>query len=108
MKTFEVSFCYQDRESGNEESTVKVEASSLPGAVAKATRQFVKGLDRKQRFDMNKNGLEIKAGLVGNQKNPSPISGTNTKADIHVLAQAQTTQRRAEVERCGLGFSLSR
>ena len=42
-------------------STVKLDASSLPGAVAKATREFVKGLDRKQRFDMNKNGLELKA-----------------------------------------------
>ncbi|HZP31904.1 MAG TPA: hypothetical protein VFB23_00980 [Candidatus Acidoferrales bacterium] len=41
------------------ESTVTVDASSLPGAVAKAAREFVKGLDRKQRFDMNKNGLEI-------------------------------------------------
>ena len=43
------------------ESTVNVDASSLPGGVAKATREFVKGLDRKQRFDMNKNGLEISA-----------------------------------------------
>jgi hypothetical protein len=38
-----------------------VDASSLPGGVAKATREFVKGLDRKQRFDMNKSGLEIAA-----------------------------------------------
>ena len=60
MKTFEVSFRYQDRESGSEGSTVKLDASSLPGAVAKATREFVKGLDRKQKFDMNKSGLEIK------------------------------------------------
>ena len=37
---------------------------TLPGAVAKATREFVKGLDRKQRFDMNKSGLEIKATSV--------------------------------------------
>jgi hypothetical protein len=44
---------------------VKVEASSLPGAVGKAAREFVKGLDRKQRFDMNKNGLEITAKPVG-------------------------------------------
>ena len=29
------------------ESTVKVDASSLPGAVGKAVREFVKGLDRK-------------------------------------------------------------
>jgi hypothetical protein len=61
MKTFEVSFKYQDRSNADAGSSVKVDASSLPGAVAKATREFVKKLDRKQRFDMNKNGLEIKA-----------------------------------------------
>jgi hypothetical protein len=61
MKTFEVQFRYQDRSEGKVESTVRVEASSLPGAVGKAAREFVKGLDRKQRFDMNKNGLEITA-----------------------------------------------
>ena len=61
MKSFEVHFSYLDRSDTKVESTVKVEASSLPGAVARATREFVKSLDRKQRFDMNKNGLEIKA-----------------------------------------------
>lgn len=61
MKTFEVQFRYRDRKEETVESTVKVEASSLPGAVGKAAREFVKGLDRKQRFDMNKNGLEIVA-----------------------------------------------
>jgi hypothetical protein len=65
MKTFEVQFRYRDRNEGTVESTVKVDASSLPGAVAKAAREFVKGLDRKQRFDMNKNGLEITAKSVG-------------------------------------------
>ena len=65
MKTFEVRFRYQDRTEGTVESTAKVDASSLPGAVAKATREFVKGLDRKKRFDMNKNGLEISARPVG-------------------------------------------
>jgi hypothetical protein len=64
MKTFEVSFRYQDRKAGPEGATVKIDASSLPGAIAKATREFVKGLDRKQRFDVNKNGLEIKAVSV--------------------------------------------
>jgi len=38
----------------------------------------VKALDRKQRFDMNKNGLEIKAVLVGAEKD-SPASD-DTKA----------------------------
>jgi hypothetical protein len=65
MKTFEVQFRFRDRNEATVESTVKVDASSLPGAVAKAAREFVKGLDRKQRFDMNKNGLEIKATSAG-------------------------------------------
>ena len=65
MKSFEVQFRYQDRSEGTVESTVKAEASSLPGAVGKAVREFVKGLDRKQRFDMNKNGLEIVAKSTG-------------------------------------------
>jgi hypothetical protein len=64
MKTFEVSFRYQDRKAGPEGTTVKIDASSLPGAIAKATREFVKGLDRKQRFDINKSGIEIKAKSV--------------------------------------------
>ncbi len=58
MKTFEVQFRYQDRSEGTVES-------SLPGGVGKAVREFVKGLDRKQRFDMNKNGLEITAKSGG-------------------------------------------
>jgi hypothetical protein len=65
MKTFEVRFSYRDRNEETVESTVKVDASNLPGGVAKATREFVKSLDRKQRFDMNKNGLEITAKSTG-------------------------------------------
>lgn len=65
MKTFEVQFRYRDRNEETVESTLTVDASSLPGGVAKATREFVKGLDRKQKFDMNKNGLEITAKSLG-------------------------------------------
>ena len=65
MKSFEVHVRYRDRNDETVQSTVKVDASSLPGGVAKATREFVKGLDRKQRFDMNKNGLEIVAKTGG-------------------------------------------
>jgi len=78
MKTFEVQFRNRDRNEGTAESTVKAEASSLPGAVAKATREFVKGLDRKQRFDMNKKGLEITA----------KPSGTTTEAPASAEAAA--------------------
>jgi hypothetical protein len=80
MKSFEVQFRYQDRTERTVESTVKVEASSLPGAVGKAVREFVKGLDRKQRFDMNKNGLEITAKSVG--------TATETQADKTTEAAA--------------------
>ena len=74
MKTFEVQFRYRDRNENTVESTVKVDASSLPGGVGKATREFVKSLDRKQRFDMNKNGLEITAKTVGASEAPAKAS----------------------------------
>ena len=81
MKTFEVQFRYRDRNEGTVESTVKVEASSLPGAVGKAAREFVKGLDRKQRFDMNKNGLEITAKSAGTTTESQAETSTEASAD---------------------------
>jgi hypothetical protein len=81
MKTFEVQFRFRDRNEATVESTAKVDASSLPGGVAKATRQFVKGLDRKQRFDMNKNGLEITAKPVGTTTEAKAAASTETAAD---------------------------
>jgi hypothetical protein len=79
MKSFEVRLRYQDRNGQTAESTVKVDASSLPGAVAKAAREFVKALDRKQRFDMNKNGLEItarSAGSTGEAQSETPAQAS--------------------------------
>ena len=61
MNTYNVTLKYEDRKVGSEGRTIKVDASSIAGAIGKATRDFVKGLDRKQRFDMNKSGLEIAA-----------------------------------------------
>jgi hypothetical protein len=80
MKTFEVQFRFRDRSEETVESTVTAEASSLPGAVAKATRGFVKGLDRKQRFDMNKNGLEITAKSVGTATEATAKQSADTAA----------------------------
>ena len=54
---------YEDREKRREETTAKVEATTIAGAIAKASREFIKGLDRKQRFDANK-GLQIEAARV--------------------------------------------
>ena len=55
---------------------MKVDASSLPGAVGKAARDFVKKLDRKQRFDMNKNGLEISTKAVETEGAQEAQAGT--------------------------------
>jgi hypothetical protein len=80
MKTFEVQFSYEDRDKGKVESTLKVDASSLPGGVAKATREFVKSLDRKQRFDMNKNGLEITAKSIPATSESQPKTSAESAA----------------------------
>ena len=81
MKTFEVQFRYRDRTDQTVESTARVDASSLPGGVAKATREFVKSLDRKQRFDMNKNGLEITAKPVGTSSEAKAEATSEAAAD---------------------------
>ena len=81
MKTFEVQFRYHDRTDQTVESTARVDASSLPGGVAKATREFVKSLDRKQRFDMNKNGLEITAKPVGASSEAKAAASSEAAAD---------------------------
>ena len=60
MNTYNVTLRYEDRKAGSEGRTIKIDASSIAGAIGKATREFVKSLDRKQRFDMNK-GLKIEA-----------------------------------------------
>jgi hypothetical protein len=60
MNTYNVTLSYEDRSGSNESRTIKVDASNIAGAIGKATREFVKSLDRKQRFDMNK-GLKIEA-----------------------------------------------
>jgi hypothetical protein len=76
-----VQFRYRDRNEETVESKVKVDASNLPGAVAKAAREFVKGLDRKQRFDMNKNGLEITAKSAGTTTESQAETSTEASAD---------------------------
>jgi hypothetical protein len=62
MNTYNVTLSYEDRKGGPESRTIKVEASSIAGAIGKATREFVKSLDRKQRFDMK--GLKVEAVRV--------------------------------------------
>ena len=67
MNTYNVTLSYEDRTGASEGRTIKVDASSIAGAIGKATREFVKSLDRKQRFDMNK-GLKVEAVRVMTEK----------------------------------------
>jgi hypothetical protein len=41
MNTYNVTLSYQDRKGGPEGRTIKVDASSIAGAIEKATREFV-------------------------------------------------------------------
>ena len=59
MKSFSIVFSYTDRASATVEVPVEIGASTLPVGLAKATREFWKGQDRKQRFDILNNGLKI-------------------------------------------------
>jgi hypothetical protein len=82
MNTYNVTLRYEDRKAGSEGRTIKIDASSIAGAIGKATREFVKSLDRKQRFDMNK-GLKIEALRVNTDKasEPEGSSGAHKTAE---------------------------
>ncbi len=77
MNTYNVALSYEDRTGSTAGRTIKVDASSIAGAIGKATREFVKSLDRKQRFDMNK-GLKIEALRVTTEKAESPTAAETT------------------------------
>jgi hypothetical protein len=80
MNAYNVTLKYEDRKIGTEGRTIKVDASSIAGAIGKATREFVKSLDRKQRFDMNK-GLKIEAlRLAGAEKSEAPEAAAEASA----------------------------
>ena len=76
MNTYEVKLSYEDRSGSSEGRTITVDASNIAGAIGKATREFVKSLDRKQRFDMNK-GLKIEAQRSTAEKAPEAAMDTN-------------------------------
>ena len=76
MNTYEVKLSYEDRNGSAGGRTIKVDASNIAGAIGKATREFVKSLDRKQRFDMNK-GLKIEAQRSTAEKAPEAAMDTS-------------------------------
>jgi hypothetical protein len=79
MNTYNVTLSYEDRKGTSEGRTIKVDASSIAGAIGKATREFVKSLDRKQRFDMNK-GLKVEAVRDASEKAGTPNAASEANA----------------------------
>jgi hypothetical protein len=79
LNAYNVTLSYEDRTKGSEGRTIKVDASSIAGAIGKATREFVKSLDRKQRFDMNK-GLKVEAVRVTTDKTEVPETAAQASA----------------------------
>jgi hypothetical protein len=79
MNTYNVTLSYEDRKGSSESRTIKVDASNIAGAIGKATREFVKSLDRKQRFDMNK-GLKIEAARVTSDTAGTPDVASEASA----------------------------
>jgi len=79
MNTYNVTLKFEDRQVGTDGRTIKVDASSIAGAIGKATREFVKSLDRKQRFDLNK-GLKIEALRLTTDKAETSEPGKSAEA----------------------------
>ena len=86
MNTYNVTLRYEDRQKGSDGRTIKIDASSIAGAIGKATREFVKSLDRKQRFDMNK-GLKIEAVRSTGEKAGEPEGSP----EAHKSAESATS-----------------
>jgi hypothetical protein len=91
MNTYNVTLRYEDRQKGSDGRTIKIDASSIAGAIGKATREFVKSLDRKQRFDMNK-GLKIEAVRSTSEKGGSEPEGSG---EAHKAAEASESASTA-------------
>jgi hypothetical protein len=90
MNTYNVTLRYEDRQKGSDGRTIKIDASSIAGAIGKATREFVKSLDRKQRFDMNK-GLKIEAVRSTGEKAGEPEGSP----EAHKSAEESATSATA-------------
>lgn len=61
---YAVKLEYQHRTNGPQGRTIDVDTGSMAAAIGKAAREFLKGLDRKERFDANKHGLTIRCDRI--------------------------------------------
>jgi hypothetical protein len=65
---YSVKLEYQDRKTGPQGRTLQIDTGSMAAAIGKATREFLKSLDRKQRFDANKSGLTIVCSKISTEE----------------------------------------
>ena len=65
MKLYSFNFIFVDRKVGPKHQHIREHASSLPVALNKASRFFMKGKTRKERNDISTSGLKIEAVVVG-------------------------------------------
>ena len=65
---YSVKLEYQDRKTGPQGRTLQIDTGSMAAAIGKATREFLKSLDRKQRFDANKSGLTIVCSKISGEE----------------------------------------
>lgn len=70
-KTVEVGITYTDRTSGPGTSAGKavVTAGSLAVGISRGVREIMKKMDRKQRFDAAKHGINVSAKLTDEGEN---------------------------------------
>lgn len=60
MKTFVVRASFTDRRQGpGTGRTLEINATSMPGAAGKASREFWKQLGRRERNDCRRDGLSV-------------------------------------------------
>jgi hypothetical protein len=64
---YAVKLEYQHRTNGPQGRTIQVDTGSMAAAIGKAAREFLKSLDRKERFDANKSGLTIVCNKVSEE-----------------------------------------
>ncbi|MGH9746262.1 MAG: hypothetical protein ACRD59_09160 [Candidatus Acidiferrales bacterium] len=84
---YTVQFKYEHRSTGSTGRTIRVEGSSIQVAIAKATREFVKSLDRKEKFDAQK-GLHITAARAESSEAASAAAAGSSASPNRGIEEA--------------------
>lgn len=82
-KTVEVEITFTDRTSGPGTSAGKsvVTAGSLAAGIGRGVREIMKKMDRKQRFDAAKHGINVSAKLTEGESASASTESDDESAD---------------------------